>query len=404
MHAIDKGVFPDEQLLPIIPRYISEMYELGVAYQRLSRYVTRLPDYVFVVPHLIAGGADLVILNYVRMLRKLHPDWKILLIATDNTPSPWAERLPKDVDFMPFGEVCAASGIWQDLHLQLFARLIVQLRSKKIHIIQSALGFSFAQKYKSLLSKNDFEVYGCAFCEDIDDEGRFIGHIHSGLPYAYPALGRIFTDNQAVIDQLTYEYGFEPGNLTVHYQPAEVDQITPPKQEASSPRRILWASRISKQKRPDIVKRVAEKLDPEKYTIDVYGSLHNDFTPEYFEGVPALRYKGGFNGLSSIRMDAYDLFLYTSANDGVPNILLGVAACGIPIIASNAGGVGEFIENDRTGKLITPIDDIGAYLDAIEELGNQPDKAAELARNAQALLQERHSEAAFERSIRQAGL
>ncbi len=404
IHTIDKQIFPDKQLLATVPVYVSEMYELGITYRNLLQYVSAYPDYIVVVPHMVHGGADLVVLNYVHTLQTLHPDWHILVIATNDTPSPWAEKLPDSVDFMPWGRVCVESGIWQDLHLQLFARLIVQLRCKRLHIIQSALGFSFAEKYKRLLLENDYRVYACAFCEDVDDEGRFIGHIHSGLPHAYPALSRILTDNRAVIDQLANEYGLDEQRFLVHYQPAEIGDIQPPKHKASTPYRILWASRVTTQKRPDILKRIAERLDPEFYQLDAFGMLNGGYAANYFTGIPSLTYKGPFNGVESIATSDYDLFLYTSANDGVPNILLGMAAAGLPIVASNAGGVSEFIQNGKTGALIDPLEDIDAYVRAIDNLRQHPELAETYAKQAQQLLQTRHSQSAFQASVQDAKL
>lgn len=396
MHAIDKQVFPDDELLQNVPVYISEMYELGIAYRNLLQHVSAYPDYIFVIPHLIPGGADLVILNYVQALRTLHPDWHILVIATNDTPSPWAARLPKEVDYLPFGQVCHESGVWDDLHLQLFARLIVQLKCKRLHIIQSALGFTFAQKYRQLLTGNGYTVYGCAFCEDVDDQGRFIGHIHSGLPKAFPSLTAVFTDNQAVADQLAYEYGLDYDRFVTHYQPAEItDMRQPAVRTAGTQLRILWASRVTTQKRPDILRRIAEQLDPASFHIDAYGSLHDGFTAEYFAGTAALSYKGGFNGLDSISTANYDLFLYTSANDGVPNILLGVAALGLPIVASDAGGVSEFVQDGVTGSLITDREDIAAYVSTLDRLRQDPHTAHRQAVAAQELLHTRHSQQAF---------
>lgn len=399
MHTIDKQVFPEKTFLRQIPQYVSEMYELGIAYQKLTQYVGDYPDYILLVPHLVAGGADLVVLNYVRALQRIHPSWHILVMATDNTPSPWAGRLPENVDFMPLGTVCAEVGLWKDVQLLLFARLIVQLKCKRLHIIQSELGYTFAAKYKSFITSNDYHIYASVFCEDLDDEGRFIGRIHSDLPSAYPVLREITSDNQAVIDQLVHEYGYDRARFTVHYQPTELTTLQEPKLTASKPYRILWASRVATQKRPDILRQIATKLDPNKFHIDVYGSLYG-FTADYFANIPAMTYKGGFNGLDSISLKDYDAFLYTSANDGVPNVLTGITAAGLPIVASNAGGVGEFIRNLETGLLIDPLDDIDAYMQALESLRKDQMLAAKFVHNAQKLLKTRHSLQAFETEVR----
>jgi glycosyltransferase involved in cell wall biosynthesis len=42
--------------------------------------------------------------------------------------------------------------------------------------------------------------------------------------------------------------------------------------------------------------------------------------------------------------------------DGVPNVLIEAAALGLPIVACDAGGVGEFVFNDETGRLVEPGD------------------------------------------------
>ena len=42
--------------------------------------------------------------------------------------------------------------------------------------------------------------------------------------------------------------------------------------------------------------------------------------------------------------------------DGVPNVVLEAAAVGLPIVACNAGGLGEFVGNCETGRLVQPKD------------------------------------------------
>jgi glycosyltransferase involved in cell wall biosynthesis len=402
IHKIEKQLFPSRLLTETIPIYQSEIYDLGLAFHEVATHITKLPDYIIAVPHLVSGGADLVILNYVRALKDIHPDWKISLIATDNTESPWSKRLPSDVDFVPFGQICARRNIPAELQLQLFARLIVQTKSKSLHIIQSALAFEFAAKYKSLLIDNVYTVYACAFCEDIDTDGRFVGHIHSGLPGAYSVLRNVLTDNQAVINQLVSEYGYDAKKFITHYQPAEISPVKSIKQLSphNGPYRILWASRIAKQKRPDIVRAIAKKLDPSKFIIDVYGNRQDGYSASYFDGIPGLYYKGGFNGLESLALSEYDVFLYTSANDGVPNILLGMAAMGLPIIAPDRGGISEIVINNETGILIPDLENIDGYITALETLSKQPQQAHKLAVEAHKLVAKRHSYVAFRDEVK----
>ena len=81
----------------------------------------------------------------------------------------------------------------------------------------------------------------------------------------------------------------------------------------------------------------------------------------------------------------YDVFLYTSQVDGMPNVLLEATAAGLPIVASDDGGVSELIKNNKTGKLVD-IDDIDEYITALMDLHDNPQKAANFVRSAQKIV------------------
>ena len=64
----------------------------------------------------------------------------------------------------------------------------------------------------------------------------------------------------------------------------------------------------------------------EVMTIDAYGIIEKkQYTKNYFSDSPVC-YKGSFSGISSINTSQYDAYLYTSQTDGLPNILMEVAA------------------------------------------------------------------------------
>ena len=65
--------------------------------------------------------------------------------------------------------------------------------------------------------------------------------------------------------------------------------------------------------------------------------------------------------------DSYDAFLYTSAFDGLPNVLLEALSAGLPVIAPDVGGIGEAVVNEVTGRLIEADDDtlVARYAQAI---------------------------------------
>jgi glycosyltransferase involved in cell wall biosynthesis len=395
IHLIEKNIFPSEQLLQTILIYHSEMHELGTVMANLATYITKQPDYIMFVPYLIKGGAELVALNYVKSIQNAHPQWHIAVVATLNNENPWKDMLPKNVDFIPFGNL--THQFTEQLQLQLLARFIVQSKTTRLHISQSALLYRFASLYKTLLKP--YKIYSFAFCEDTDNEGRISGHVHSGLPLAYDSIDRIITDNNNIIDDLVLEYGYDRCKFVTHYQPVDLP-ITPPKQrfDPSGEFKILWASRVAKQKRPDILIDIARQLSGLNIKIYAYGSFQDGYSEELFKGIKNISYKGSFSGINSVPTNEYDMFLYTSENDGVPNILLEITAKGLVIVAPNIGGIGEFI-NSGTGMLISQNDDINSYIESIKQLAVDNNLKIKLVKQAQEKLLSQHSTKSFNDSI-----
>jgi len=74
----------------------------------------------------------------------------------------------------------------------------------------------------------------------------------------------------------------------------------------------------------------------------------------------------------------FDVFALSSSEEGMCSTLLEVAACGLPIVAADAGGVREAVLPDVTG-LIVPIRSPRRLAQGILKLANHPDIARELA-------------------------
>jgi teichuronic acid biosynthesis glycosyltransferase TuaC len=55
-------------------------------------------------------------------------------------------------------------------------------------------------------------------------------------------------------------------------------------------------------------------------------------------------------------MSACDLLCLPSLNEGVPNVILEALACGVPVVASNVGGIPEILTSTDYGSLVKPQD------------------------------------------------
>lgn len=369
----------------------------GVMYQRLCHQLSgdRL-DYLFLAPALSGrGGTEKLIANYIKAIKKAHPDWKIGLLSThpfNQLTVDYFEGV--GVDLLDFGAITAGVGDYEKNII--WSRLLVQSGVKRLHIVNNEYWYRWLSRHKALMTKNDYIVNVSLFMREYAHEpGRVLTFADPHISEVWETINTIFTDNQRVIDDALTNNAFDPERLVVHYQPQDFSEITVPKEiNTKAPLRVLWASRISYQKRPDIVKRVADMLGDEA-RVDAYGIIEKQQFSEHYFADSRVRYRGGFRGISSIDTSQYDVYLYTSQTDGVPNILMEVAAAGLPIVASNAGGVGEFVRDNEAGKLVE-IDDVEGYVAALRELHAHPEQARSYAEAAQQLITTQHAWDRFE--------
>ena len=73
--------------------------------------------------------------------------------------------------------------------------------------------------------------------------------------------------------------------------------------------------------------------------------------------------------------------LLTSENEGMPVSLMEAAACGVPAVATAVGGIPELVEQRVTG-LLTPPGDAAAFADAVQDLIENPARAATMGQAA----------------------
>jgi glycosyltransferase involved in cell wall biosynthesis len=76
---------------------------------------------------------------------------------------------------------------------------------------------------------------------------------------------------------------------------------------------------------------------------------------------------------------AMDVFCLPSETEGMPMTILEAMAAGLPVVASNVGGIPELVEEGRTGFMVGPgaADELEA---ALVTLANDPERAREMGR------------------------
>ena len=392
INSIESQLYPLEHIVDNVQRYSADKsIGLGEVYKEIAKVVRKKPDYVFIVPWLVRGGGDKVLLNYIDALGKIHPDWHFAVISTLSVKNIWMKMLPKQVDFIDFGNI--ASGLDLDARDRLFSRIITQLRCENLHIINSEFGYRWARRHQELI-KSEYRLNVSLFCGEYIPGSNMRGvfsYANPDLFEIFSVVNEVFTDNATIIKKIMDENGFDDKKFRVHYQPIDMKIIEPKKQLVDGNKlKILWAGRVTTTKMPGLVAKIGKSLDSELFSIDVYGEKSKEIKDEIFDGIETIDYCGPFDGFSSIPVEKYDILLYTSMDDGIPNIILEATGAGLPIVASNDGGVGEFIIDGKTGILIEDYLNESAYVKALKNARNDFGSMRKCAKRAQKVLLEQH--------------
>ncbi len=154
----------------------------------------------------------------------------------------------------------------------------------------------------------------------------------------------------------------------------DTDHFCPPL-ESSNCRvvRILGVGRFIEAKRFDrfvnIIKAVRERTkQPVEALLVGEGPSMSQIRSMVEEsgGACSVRLAGESNDVLKYYHQA-DIHLLTSDHEGMPNVVLEAMACGLPVVASDVGGVREIVVSDETGYVIPP-GDLDAFIAAVLKL------------------------------------
>ncbi len=355
---------------------------------------------VVLFPFVSRGGGEKYILDVIKALLKLDPSKRILILTGEKYATHALHLLPEQCAFIDLYEICSR---WQlhDIHIITLRIIQAVASSAMLHIKSCPYAFSFFERFSAELTNQAvFYYFSNAAYQDrglsfIDGSSLyFISEFASNLTHIIsdqPASIR-YAKQRLEMDRLHCETLF--AKCASHLHPDELEPFVPTK-------RLLWASRLDYEKRPELIPLIAARLlalDPD-IMLDVYGQSVFVENSHNLTTLANVTYKGGFTRFSDLNASEYDALVYTSRFDGLPNIVLEAMAEGLLVIAPDVGGVGEVVSSDRTGLLIkNDFDDAAMadlYVETIRQLYDNSLNIDRLRKEALSLILERHSEQAY---------
>jgi len=359
--AIDLDIHPKGHLMRSVEfNSVPWSFDIpGQAYAKLWHEVGKKKfDCVIFVPWLKRGGADLGAILTANALAS-HFGARVLMVATMDADSPWSGRLSPNVTFL---EVGATLRDVDPVHrVDVIVRLLLQLAPTVVHVMNSPLAWEAIAR-NGLALRQTMKLYASLYCDDIGPLGLPDGYARAFLPQCYPYLDAVATDNTRNPKQWVRQLGVPAHLFTVVPFPAPPAAGTT---AATAPgRAVLWAGRLDRQKRPELLVALAKALPNVRF--DVHGeSVLDSGNLNWLSELPNVVFHGRFESFRDIVKIDHAAFVYTTAWDGMPLVLLDAANAGLPIVAPDIGGIGDFINKED---LLGASADVSAYVNDIESL------------------------------------
>lgn len=377
---------------------------MGAAYFEACRIIAeaKFTD-VVLLPYLSTGGGEKYIVEVLRGLSEIDGNRKFLVLSGEKfSEHAGLEKLPQGSMFIDLYKICAE---WDITDIPILTLRLIQSTAPRamIHVKSSGFAFDFIGKYSSELSGNKIAFYyfsdhlscshGIKFTQGINF--NFISDHHAIITH-------IISDHRRVLEYATRRLELQEKSVRTLYVRCNHEDGQRARTVSAVPsKRLLWASRLDPEKRPRLIGMIAAAIaeDHPDVSIDVFGSsVYGNVTEDIFVGSPNVYYRGAFSRFSELNSTDYDALIYTSARDGLPNIILEAMSEGLLVVAPDVGGISEAV-NSTTGILIENNTDdsilVRAYADAISSLYKGEIDVDALRSNATALLMSRHSSDAF---------
>lgn len=351
-------------------------------------------DAVVIVPWLRRGGADKGALQFMAHYRARFE--RVLCVMTHDSPTPWRDLAPAGVAVLDAGG--DLSRLEPTDRRTVLARLLLQLQPRLVHVVQSEIGWEVMAAHGRALRTLGVALIGSLFTDEMGAGGELAGYASRYAAACRPVLDRVLSDNATYCRALVVKYGFSEQTVFPIY--FWQDAPSAGTVCASSSPQFLWAGRLCAQKRPDALLAIA-KAAPD-IAFDVWGEVEPDSraAARKLRRLPNVRLQGAYQSFADIvARGGHAGLVYTTAFDGMPNVLLEAAAVGLPIVApAGIGGIGELV-TESTGY---PVSDAGLpaeYVAALRRILNAPAEAASRAESARQIVLTRHSREAFDRAM-----
>lgn len=398
---IDRSVYvPDEQrrqLQKVEPEKVRDPLTELHSYL-LQRWPATVPSsHVFIMPGMGLSGSDRTALNYLRELVQQYRAHVTVIFTGEGPIEPRRLRqLPPGIFIVSLVEMF--DRYERSVQKRALARILLQRQPKHVMVCNSPVGWQLYERYARALAHFS-ALYALDFSQWKDEQGMRVGYGSGVMATAARYITRIFTDNQTMNEAIVRTTGCDPQKIHTIYNPSSIQTVAATSAFDPASHRVLWVGRFDREKRIDLLVKIARTLPD--FDFYIYGKevLNRDQAiVSELRRLPNVHCHPPFTDINEVFGRPYSCYLHTSSIEGLPNVLHEVARFHLPIVATDVGGVHEFITAE-TGYLIPESDSPEGFVDAIRAISSDPATARRRAKKALERATTRHSLAHFQAAL-----
>jgi len=297
---------------------------------------------------------------------------EVVVIYTDKSGESPAGRFPTGVHEIDFGAL--AENLEDD---DAEAALVVLLRTfhaDAIVNINSAMLYRAMRAFGRALTASE-RVFLCFFCSEQVPTGAWTSWSMRYFYRLYGQVAGVFTDSLHLAEELQRAYNIpesDRSRLQTLHAPVVRDLPFVEAAPAGDQRRpqVFWAGRWDRQKRVELFFAIARAMPDVDFRM--WGE---PVMTGRGRNVPRnVEMQGRYGHISELPLHEADVWLYTSAWDGVPSQLLEVGVTGVPVVGTLVGGTGEILTPEEAWPIAESAG-ADAYVAALREALADPIEA-----------------------------
>ncbi len=192
-------------------------------------------------------------------------------------------------------------------------------------------------------------------------------------------------NSRVLKDRLTERYGVPEAMVSVILNGIDIEHFTPHDGEPDrgNPEVLCVARMVPDKDHETLIeafRRLLARFPTARLHLVGEGPLRRRILETARNRLPgqSFQWQPGCRDLRPLYRRA-GLFALSSIQEGLPNVVLEAMACGLPVVATNVGGLREVVDDATTGLLVPPRDP-AALADAMARLLLEPEKASVFGR------------------------